>query len=134
MVFADGGGSISPTASPTRRDYILTKGVNAMTHNVEKTHRGKGGSGGREVSGRVGSPTRHPHHHSSQSSVTTPTGGYPAQLPSPYGVNAKANDFLHKAGDFNNPVDLDPRYRRREKHRKHRHSSKSPTTATRGSQ
>ena len=138
MVFAEGG-SITPTASPTRRDYILAKGVNAQTHNVEKTHRQKGASagGGREVSGRVGSPTR--HQHSSQSSLshkgvtTPPGGGYPPSLPSPYGVNARSNDFIHQPGDFNNPVDLDPRYRRKDKHhRKHRH--KSPTSPSGGSE
>ena len=128
MVFADGGGSISPAASPHAPRLYPHQGRQRHDPQRGENTPGEGGSGGREVSGRVGSPTRHPHHHSSQSSVTTPTGGYPAQLPSPYGVNAKANDFLHKAGDFNNPVDLDPRYRRKEKHRKHRHSSKSPTT------
>ena len=140
MVFAEGGGSISPTASPTRRDYILAKGINAQTHNVEKTHRQKGAGvgGGREVSGRVGSPTRH-HNHSSQSSLshkgvtTPPGGGFPSSLPSPYGVNARSNDFIHQSGEFNNPVDLDPRYRRKDKHhRKHRH--KSPTPPSGGSE
>ena len=137
MVFAEGGGSISPTASPTRRDYILAKGINAQTHNVEKTHRQKGAGvgGGREVSGRVGSPTRH-HNNSSQSSLshkgvtTPPGGGYPSSLPSPYGVNARSNDFIHQSGEFNNPVDLDPRYRRKDKH--HRH--KSPTSPSGGSE
>ena len=128
MVFGDGKGSISPTASPTRRDYILAKSVNVQPHNMEKSkYRHKGG---REISGKVGSPT---HHHSSQSSlshkgVTTPPGGCPAHLPSPYGVSARSNDFIHKAGDFNNPVDLDPRYRcNKDRRRKHRHS-KSPSS------
>ncbi len=123
LVFAEGGGSLSlsPTASPTRRDYILTKGVGGHpTVDAMKKKRSRQKEG-RQVAAQIESPSR----RSSQSSLSHKGARSPTSIPSPYGINAKSGDFLHDPAAFQNPVDVDRRYRKKE-HRHGRH--KSPTS------
>ncbi len=122
-------------------ELLFFPGLNAHPHSAEKTRRHKQHG------------TTSPTHHSSQSTVnsrgvrtppgvgegvnpqTTPSAQH---IPSPYGVNARANDFLHDPSEFANPVDTDRKYRRnkdrnRNKGRGHTGSrgSKSPSSPTR---